>query len=181
MVVFGDRCLSGNYRRPGPVLLSPLPFQRIPRGAAVVGFRYEHTNHPYWKYRVTRRYRHVCTYPMDHAQRGWIGLFFRPIADDNAVVLDVGYTWNGSNVVVDTKSDMLASAIHDAHCQGMAQGAYHQSLKNWRMAASEYRHNCIQHGMPRWRAWTRYLGILIGGGNGYKWRGSLKNEQEKSE
>jgi len=140
----------------------------------MVDFRWKRTDHPHWKYRVTHKYRHVCKYPMEHTQRGWIGPYFRPVSADNAVILDAGYTWNGSNVVVDTATDMLASAVHDAHCQGMEAGAYAQTLKNWRMAAAEYRRNCIEAGMPRWRAWARYMGVLVGGGNEYKWRGSLR-------
>ncbi len=95
--------------------------------------------------------------------------------------------WNGSNVVADTEDSQRASAVHDAMCQAMDEDIYQGSWQNWQRAAAEYRVMCITDGLERVKsdgkrwvriraswvrspAWTRYNGILAGGGNKVKWR-----------
>jgi len=106
-------------------------------------------------------------------------------AFENETWLNPKYRWNGSDVVKDETWDMMPSAVHDADCQAMESGYYAATLHNWNRAAAEYRDNCIAEAKRlypkrRWnrtliraRAWARYSGILIWGGNGYKWRGGL--------
>jgi len=71
---------------------------------------------------------------------------------------------------------MRASALHDVQAQLMHDRVvWLATLSNWNRAAREYASNCVEDGMRRFRAWgMRYGGILVGGGNGYKWRGVLK-------
>jgi len=140
-----------------------------------MSFEWHRTTHPRWKYRVVDDYEHHCKYRMLRSRWQFTTMenpHFNITA--NFMTLLEGYTWNGSNVVVDTKTDMLASAVHDLQCQLMELGYYEPTLRNWRMAAAEYRRNCMDAGMPWWRAWARFTGILVGGGNEYKWRGVLK-------
>jgi len=139
------------------------------------------TGHPRWKYRVTENYRHPLRFRMKvNKERAsqYLGFYHVP-TEDKAIILRCGYAWNGSNVVADTATDMRASAVHDAQSQAMGLGIYEPTLKNWRRAASEYRHNCMVDGMTTTRAFVRYTGILIGGGNSFKWRGSLKRKVSK--
>lgn len=149
------------------------PLQIEARRAAKEGplFQYENTDDPIWKYRIVKNYNHICRYPLTVHPDG-PDVISEPYwgADDECVGLYIDYTWNGSNVVADVRTDMLASAIHDAQCQAMRMGFYKGTLRNWRRAAKEYRHNCRIAGMPRARAWVRYIGLVVGGGNGYKWR-----------
>lgn len=139
---------------------------------------YRETGDPIWKYELLQE--KVCTlrYKMDiktHRLLPHQAQYFGVTHDGRTVILKKGYRWNGSNVVVDTRTDMRASAIHDLQAQMMLNGKiFLPTLSNWRRAAQEYASNCVQDGMARFRAWgLRFTGILVGGGNGYKWRGSL--------
>ena len=136
--------------------------------------QWERTTDSYWKYRVRAPYSYVYKYPMKLGADQYLfeGPFYR--ATRFGITLLPDMTWNGSNVVIDTDSDMEASGVHDPTCQLMELGFYLANLSNWNRAAREYRHNCRTHGMSRRRSWARYFGLLVGGGNGYKWRGVLQ-------
>ena len=136
------------------------------------------TGHPVWKYEVTEQYRHECHYKLKPGKSSAPRheTYWSIYHVENVILLREAYRWNGSNVVTDTKADMLASGIHDAQCQGMKDGIYRASLRNWERAAREYRRNCITGGMSRIRAYARYTGLLVGGGNGYKFRRILHRD-----
>ncbi len=144
-------------------------------GMAVRKLKWDRTTHYHWKYRVRESYPYVFKYPMKlgSRQHSFVGPFYRATARRITLLPDM--TWNGSNVVVDTNTDMEASGIHDPTCQLMKSGFYAATLMNWYRAAMEYRHNCRIHGMSRTRSLGRLIGLLAGGGNGYKWRGILQH------
>ena len=151
-------------------------------------FSYDPIDHPRWKYATTLRYDH--TYAVGNQQR--LGAtdpttISTYSCKKKTCVLHKGYAWNGSNIVADTEDSQRASAVHDAMCQAMDTDIYEGSWKNWERAAAEYREMCIQDGLKRVKsdgkrwvsirsgwvrsaAWTRYSGILAGGGQKYKWR-----------
>ena len=151
-------------------------------------FVYEKTDHPRWKYRTIQIYQH--TYEVRNQQHlGSTHPSTTPKYEckRETCVLQESHAWNGSNVVADTEDSQRASAVHDAMCQAMDKDIYQGSWKNWQRAAAEYRVMCITDGLERvksdgkrwvriragWvrsRAWTRYNGILAGGGNKVKWR-----------
>lgn len=138
-------------------------------------FHYRGFSHPRWKYKLESSYTHTCAFPLRLVRHpASIDFIHQHVEEHCTLTLLRGYAWNGSNVVADVNECMRASAIHDAHCQGMEEGIYVPSLRNWIEAAAEYRHNCIADGMPRWRAWARYTGVVVGGGNQVKWRALLR-------
>ncbi|MCZ6710334.1 MAG: hypothetical protein O7B25_08225 [Gammaproteobacteria bacterium] len=153
-----------------------------------MSFEYVETDHPQWKYQLTQDYLHLYV-PENQPRLGQTDpQSTRKYAClEETCLLRERYAWNGSNVVADTEDSQRASAVHDASCQAMGLDIYEASWKNWERAASEYRQACIEDGLERinsdgkgWvriraggvrsRAWTRYSGILVGGGNEYKWR-----------
>lgn len=136
-----------------------------------MSFAYRETGDAVWKYETTEPHTHAY-HPKNRPILGRSSLYVPEFftCSELSVSFRPSYAWNGSNAVVDTVHDMLASAVHDAECQAMELGIYQASWRNWWRAAREYRRNCIDEGMNPARAYVRSTGILIGGGNGYKWR-----------
>lgn len=61
------------------------------------------------------------------------------------MILHVGFTWNGPDIVLNTPDLMIPSALHDAGCYGLASGVipkshakqvhftYRDAMKTWRV------------------------------------------------
>ena len=62
------------------------------------------------------------------------------------IALEIGYCWNGPDIVCDTPGSMRASAIHDAWCQLMANDTYQAGKKNRRRGGGEYKRIYKQDG-----------------------------------
>lgn len=163
-------------------------------------FAYRDTGDPIWKYAVTEPYLHAYSPQNQlaiGAAKSLLTEFYECTVATVLLVFDVfesdgdtvtiTFAWNGSNAVKDTDDSQRGSAVHDACCQAMLAGIYEASWSNWEKAAAEYRVLCtedglrrvrsdgrkwrrLRAGMVRTRAWGRYMGILIGGGQGTKWQ-----------
>jgi len=71
-----------------------------------------------------------------------------------------GYEWNGPNVVVDNKSTMRASLIHDALCQLVEIG---QLSDMWIPVINDmFEQHCIEDGLPVFLAKAYRKGLYIG-------------------
>ena len=133
------------------------------------------TQDPIWKYEVSEEYYHRREHRLETGMRESKQMQFYSVAFGvvDELWIHKGYRWNGSNVVLDTRWDMLASCVHDVDTQCMTAGLLAATWTNWRRAASEYRRNCVieakRLGLRRWklavvrsRAWSRYTGICSG-------------------
>ena len=78
-----------------------------------------------------------------------------------SVTLHPDYSWNGSNIVGDTKRTLRASAVHDAWCQAMSKQYkfYKRTRRNWMKGADEYREVCKEDGFGWFRRNVRWLAI----------------------
>lgn len=75
------------------------------------------------------------------------------------LLIDVGYAWNGANVVVDRRTNMRASLIHDALVQLIQDGKLDQKHK--RDVDEEYYGVCRDDGMWLIPAWVEFGGVQL--------------------
>lgn len=81
----------------------------------------------------------------------------------NALYCKPGLWWNGSNVVPDRPSCLLASLVHDCLCDGINH-SHLGRWKRWRLRRAAdrlYADICRWQGMWTWLAWVRFLGLRI--------------------
>lgn len=79
------------------------------------------------------------------------------------IVFNIGYCWDGSSgPTIDSKKCQLAGLIHDGGYQLLREGVF--GGRDEREDAREYFDNlyyqlCLEHGMGKKRAWTRWKGL----------------------
>jgi len=85
------------------------------------------------------------------------------VGDYGMLMVKNKYAWDGpSGPVLDTKENMRASLVHDALYQLMRLEWLPTSFR--KTADEIFRDICVEDGVTRWRAWTWYYGLRIGGG-----------------
>lgn len=73
-----------------------------------------------------------------------------------------GYLWDGSSgPTIDGKADPVPSLVHDVLYEAMRSRRLHRSARA--KADAIYRDLLIAHGMPAWRANTRWVWLKVGG------------------
>jgi hypothetical protein len=73
-----------------------------------------------------------------------------------------GYAWDGpSGPVLDTVENMRGSLIHDALYQLLREEWLPANFRE--QADAEFRRLCIEDGVNRFRAWTWYYALRVGG------------------
>jgi hypothetical protein len=71
-----------------------------------------------------------------------------------------GYAWDGaSGPVIDTRSNMRGSLVHDALYQLMRQGYLDREVYR-EVADGLFRDLCIEDGVSKFRAWIWYWGVF---------------------
>lgn len=94
-------------------------------------------------------------------QQGIYTHFIR-MTKDGFLTIKKGYAWDGATKAIDTKSFMIASLVHDAGYQLMAEGFIPKSFRNkWDLLLKDL---CIKHGMLSVRAWWVYRAVHRMGG-----------------
>ena len=91
--------------------------------------------------------------PMDQIATSYITL------DEGVLYIDSGYAWDGaSGPVMDRKSVMRASLVHDALYQLMRQDLL--SREDWKQPADRvFQRMCIADGVWKWLAKCYYVGL----------------------
>ena len=126
------------------------------------------TPHKRYRHTLKKKYVHKWRNPPDTQlpsrqkielknNAGQVVVTFR----NKSVTLHKGYSWNGSNIVGDTKQTLRASAVHDAWCQAMDEmpPIYNQTRENWIKGANEYREICKEDGFGKFRSYVRWIAI----------------------
>jgi hypothetical protein len=73
-----------------------------------------------------------------------------------------GYAWDGpSGPVLDFRSNMRGSLVHDALYQLLRNELLPETDRQ--VADAVFRDICIEDGISRWRAYTWYYGLRVGG------------------
>lgn len=79
------------------------------------------------------------------------------LTHNGLLTLFAGYCWDGASGAVDTKTNIRASACHDALCQLVQNGKLDASWKD--QADKEYYKLCLRDGMNPVRAMTHWWAI----------------------
>ena len=111
-----------------------------------------------YKYQLAESYEcDVGVYPKEDVESEFIRL-----SHLGELLIKKGYSWNGADVVIDTKSVKRASLIHDSLYQLMRQGLIRQSY--WTVADLEFKRVCLEDGMMGVRAWYMHRGLRLAHG-----------------
>ena len=112
-----------------------------------------------FKYQLNEEYVSYTGIIGYEAETTWIRL-----EEDGRLILRLGYAWNGSNFVWDTKSSQQASGEHDAFYKLMRFLLLPKSIRE--LADKRYKDKCIEDGMWIWRANLRYKALIKAGSSG---------------
>lgn len=101
---------------------------------------------------------HAVQTPIDGADiiDAWWRLF-----PDGRLIIFAGFAWDGpSGPTLDTKDSLRASLVHDVFCIAMRDGRLDFSRQD--AVNNFFRQQCIDAGMPEWRAGLWHLGVEFG-------------------
>lgn len=117
-------------------------------------------------YELTKPYAHWLPFNIPSIDFGKISIH------NNIIILELGYVWNGANVIKDDSTDLRASALHDAiYTLGEAGLIPEKPYKG--LGDKLFKAVCIEDGRTWIQANLDYLGLLLFGDS---WKVRDKNQ-----
>ncbi len=114
---------------------------------------YTRTNHPRWKWRLTRDYSRRVEWTGQDVIHPWVTII------NSILRIPENYHWNGTDAPsIDTHTNILPSCVHDACYQAIHTGAMPMGPGK-AFADRLFYELCREYGMHPIRAWYHYWAV----------------------